>query len=295
MKTRLKLARLKTVLPQETVEALESGGFFDSSDEVIVNRKAVSSATPELEEGERACIGYISTRDIDRDKEVMDPAGCVTAEFLLAPQILWAHDYSLPPTGKAEWLKVDEHGILAKMVYAETERAEEVWSLKKGGFLSTTSVGFIALQRFYKGGDGWDACVKRYNKKWATDLEVAGCQTITTKWLLLEFSDVPVPCNPYALTTAVAKGMHLSKGMLEQLGIEEDEPAEESVPAPVLIEVVGKEEAAKSETKRLIETVSAPIPVSNPRFVEIVKQVDSVDRRSLAIVNETLAEMRGRV
>jgi len=195
MKTRLKLTRLKNVLPQETVEALESGGFFDSSEEVIVNRKTVSSATPELTEGERACIGYISTRDVDRDHEVMDPAGCLMAEFLLAPQILWAHDYSLPPTGKAEWLKVDEQGILAKMVYAETERAEEVWALKKGGFLSTTSVGFIALERCRQGSEGWAACVNRYNKKWKTDLEAEGCQIITTKWLLLEFSDAASACK----------------------------------------------------------------------------------------------------
>lgn len=288
MRTRLKLAKLKSVLPQETLEALESEGFFDASGDVIVQRKGVVADQRELIDGERACVQYISTRSVDRDSEVLDPAGCISKQFVKAPQVLWGHDYSLPPIGKADWLKSDDRGIKAKTTFAETELAEEVWQLIKGGFLNTASVGFLPVERIWKGDSKWRSTCDKLNKKWGCDLEADGCQVITTKWVLLEYSMVPVPANIDALITAVAKGgLTLSEGLATRLGIDDVDQA----PAAV-IQIVGKSEPVpEPEPKRLIQAVTIP----DSRFIEIVKSAEPVDRRAVAIVSETLAQLRGRV
>ncbi len=228
MKVKMKLSRLLNSLPAETREALETDlqGFSIQPDAAEIKRLSVIAEIKSLAEGERAVERYISTRDVDRDNEVLDPKGAILTQFKLAPQVLWAHDYATPPIGKAEWVKADDYGLLSKTVYATTERAEEVWQLIKGGFLATASVGFIPLKRVWSGDSDWVATVNDYNAKWSTDLEKAGCRVITTKWILVEYSDVPVPANPHALITAIAKGMSVSDALQDQLGLDALEAAE---------------------------------------------------------------------
>lgn len=285
MKTKLKLAKLKTCLPDSVIEALDSQGFF-SGEPIDVKRRTVIDEKAELAEGERSVIRYVSTRDVDRDREVLDPHGAILDQFLLAPQVLWAHDYSMPPTGKADWIKADKNGLKSKTTYAETERAEEVWQLIKGGYLKTASVGFIPVQRVWKGDREWDALVAKYNAKWDTDLDKAGAEIITTKWILLEYSDVPVPANPHALITAVAKGLNLSPAMMEQLGLEEDDEDEQEN-----TEQVNIKQKLPIEP-RLVVALSQK---THPRFVRVVKSAPDNDRRVIAVTNEVLAQMRGRV
>jgi len=235
IKHRVKATALLPRLPVVVRKNLEER-FGETLDDTFLERKPVIfEALTELTEdemakgltgiapGERAVLRYISTRDIDRDMEVLVPSGCILDEFKLAPQVLWAHDYLSPPTARAEWTHANEYGVKSKTVYAETERAEEVWQLIKGGFLSTASVGFIPLKRVFRGDNEWAAVADKYSQRWETDLEKAGAQAITTDWLLLEYSDVPVPANIHALSYAVAKSMNLSDGLIEQLGIEETE------------------------------------------------------------------------
>lgn len=277
MKLKLKLDKLKTCLPAATAEALgtlESEGFFDASGEVIVKRRSALSQMEELEEGERAVIRYISTRDVDRDNEVLDPAGAILDQFNLAPQVLWGHDYSLPPIGKAEWVKADSRGLKSKTVYAETERAEEVWQLIKGGFLATASVGFIPVKRVWKGDTEWRDTVGKYNQKWGVDLEKLGAQIVTTKWVLLEYSDVPVPANPNALITSIAKGLHISEDMRAQLGLD-DEPE----PEP----------EEKHERRIIIHSE----PVKDSRIVQVLSTPDP-ERRIVTILQDKLDQLRGR-
>jgi len=267
--TALRLERLKQVLPAETREALEAEGLFDATEPVYVKRLAVVAEIKGLQEGERAVERYISTRDVDRDMEVLDPAGAILDQFKLAPQVLWAHDYSLPPIGKAEWVRVDDYGLRSKTVYAETARAEEVWQLIKGGFLATASVGFIPVKRVWKGDADWAGIVQKYNAKWETDLEKAGAQAITTKWLLLEYSDVPVPANPNALITAVAKGeVSITEDLLEELNLPDPqlttdtEPANPAITAidakAPLVEAEAEEVTSEDLVTRLLNDIPVP-------------------------------------
>lgn len=260
MKTRLRLEQLMAVLPEsikDTLKELEDEAEDFGIDDAQVKRTTVDAAPTEFEAGERAAVKYISTRTVDRYREVLVPGGAILKQYQQNPVVLWAHDYSQPPIGKSAWLKVDDYGIKSKTVYAETERAEEVWQLVKGGFIKTSSVGFIPVESTYKGQSGWADLVEKYNALWKTDLEKDNVRYITTKWALLEYSDVPVPCNPDALVTEVAKGLTLSPEMMDQLGFVE-------------AEIVTKE-VIKTQKCGIIELISQPKGI-----IEVITEAQSL-------------------
>jgi len=100
----------------------------------------------EIDEEERSTVELINTPNVDRDKEILLPRGAELSHFTSNPQVLWAHNYQVPPIGKSVWVKKKPEGLLAKTVYATTAFAEEIWQLIKGGFLPGRSVGFIPLE-----------------------------------------------------------------------------------------------------------------------------------------------------
>lgn len=181
-----------------------------------------SSVTPgdlDLDGEERTCVQYVSTGDIDRDSEILVSSGAMLSEFRKAPQVLWGHDYNLPPIGKDLWIRATPKGILAKTKYATTDRANEVWALKQGGFLRTNSVGFMPVKSLRQGEDGWDKlCDKLHTQGYTFDRE--SVKQIYTKWVLLEHSDVSVPANINALVVAVSKKeLSLSDALIGELGL----------------------------------------------------------------------------
>ena len=128
----------------------------------------------------------ITTSDPDRVGDVVVPAGIRNAdEFLRNPVVLWAHQRDLPPIGRC--LKLD---VLADRVIAETQFArgvpfaEDVFKLYEQGILRGWSIGFLPVR----------ATPRRHGVRYES-------------WDLLEYSAVPVPENPAALTLAVAKGV----------------------------------------------------------------------------------------
>ncbi len=223
MKSELLLSKLISVLPANVQDAIGESdlGQLVLGPKTPVLRKAASADPEALDAGERAAIRYVSTRDIDRDDEIMLPGGAMLDQFRLAPQVLWGHNYSEPPIGSDEWIKADDYGLKAKTVYASTERAEEVWTLVKEGHLKTSSVGFIPLKAIRAEDGDWKPTIETLSQKWGVPTShFKGVSRIHTKWLLLEHSDVSVPSNIHALTLAVSKGLNLSEDMLKELGVE---------------------------------------------------------------------------
>jgi len=191
--------------------------------ETFIRKSHIVETKADFKEGERAEITYVSTADLDRDGEVLLPSGCDLKEFRKAPQVLWGHNYELPPIGSDQWIDADERGIIAKTVYAQTERAEEIWQLVKQGHLKTSSVGFVPLKWVNKNEDGWSKLITRLAKS-GIKIDPEKTRRIYTKWLLLEHSKVSVPANINALTTSVAKGLlKISDDTLKELGIEKPE------------------------------------------------------------------------
>ena len=114
----------------------------------------------------------------DRDNEIIRPDSFKNLKAFLEnnPVILWAHDYSKPPVGKAIGGKITEDALLLDIEFAKTDFGKEVKYLYDNGFMSSFSVGFIP-------------------KNWDRDKEG---RVVFTECELLETSCVPVPANAQA-------------------------------------------------------------------------------------------------
>ena len=134
-----------------------------------------------------------STNGVDRDDEIILPSAFKNLETFLKtnPVILWAHNYSVPPIGKATAGKITDNQLTLDIEFAETEFGKEVKYLYDNGFMSSFSVGFIP-------------------KEWDRDPDG---RLVFTEVELLETSAVPVPANAQAniMRTAKSAGVDLSE------------------------------------------------------------------------------------
>lgn len=258
MKFKIKLS--KWLKDKNLAEGVKDSilGLIENPDEVMVERRffapTIEPKGESLKEGERAIIQYVSTRDLDRDNEILMPGGCDLSEFKKAPQVLWGHNYSMPPIGKDIWIKKDEIGIKAKTEYAETERGEEVWKLRKGRFLNTSSVGFIPLETTTPEKDDWEETCDELKETWPGFSRIKkNVRRIIKKWLLLEHSDVSVPANINALTVAVAKGeIDLSEEIRTELNMPDIKAIKDELKKEMTVEVK-LEDVLTDEQKEAIE------------------------------------------
>jgi len=203
MESRVPLASLMPVLPADMAGQIKE--IVGDVEEAVVHRKtAVDRKAKPLDPGEREVLQYVSTRDVDREAEILAPDGCVLTEFKKAPQVLWGHDYSKPPIGSDRVIEKDGYGIRAITKYAETEMGNDIWLLRRDGHLNTSSVGFVPMKTTRRGDDGWDSLTKKLSAKWQMDVaKFEKVDAVVSRWLLLEHSDVSVPANINARTIAV--------------------------------------------------------------------------------------------
>lgn len=139
----------------------------------------------------------ISTADIDRDGESIDQSGWDLSFYQMNPIVLWAHDYNSLPIGIAD-VALENGKLVGRGKFAPESAnpfAQQVRRLYDLKIVRATSVGFIVL-------------------------EMNG--NIVTKAQLLEFSFVPVPANPYALTLSKARELGLNLQMLAMKGLKID-------------------------------------------------------------------------
>jgi HK97 family phage prohead protease len=137
----------------------------------------------------------ISTDNEDRQGEVIDQKGWDLSNYMVNPVVLWAHDYCTLPIGVAESVEQKGNQLIAKGRFAPADAnpfAQQVRKLYDAKIVRTTSVGFIAR-------------------------EMQG--NVITKAELLEFSFVPVPANPYALSLRDISTLGLDTSMLKAKGI----------------------------------------------------------------------------
>lgn len=168
-------------------------------------------AKTETDSDERTVTAIISTGTVDREKEVLVPKGMDFEAYMKNPVVMWAHDYWGEPIGRSLWMKKGRKEIKAKIKFAETEQAEQVYQLFKGGFMSAFSVGFIPLKDH-----------KPTEEEIKEKPEWVDVRRVYDKWELLEFSAVPVPANPEALAVAVkTKELNLSDELKDQLDVDD--------------------------------------------------------------------------
>ena len=147
----------------------------------------------------------ISTADVDRAGEIVDQNGWMLDHYKNNPIVLWAHDYSQLPIGVCDSIDLKDGKLTAKGRFAPHEFAQNVRQLYDLKMIRATSVGFIPL-------------------------EMEG-NTITSAELL-EFSFVPVPANPFALSLAKSSNLNVAELITKGLLTKEaegtaDEPAKD--------------------------------------------------------------------
>lgn len=181
------------MLPRKQVEGIAKE-YGLKTDEVEFVRKGLTPQDLKIDEDERAIIAYINTGAVDRDKEILEPKGIDISHYRKNPVVLFGHNYRSLPIGKNEWIKQDEKGLVAKTIYADHDEAEKIYNYRKSGFPLAESVGFIPVD--------WED----YEDE--EDIEKnGGAKRRYKKWVLLEYSNVPVPSNPEALQLAVKHGL----------------------------------------------------------------------------------------
>jgi hypothetical protein len=182
-------------------------------------RLALEKATTELMPGERSDVSWITTEDVDRDREVVLAKGMNDSHFALNPVVTLNHSYWAPPVGRSLWRKRvkdgERQGVKAKTVYpprpagwpADQEwRPDTTLSLIQSGLLNGKSIGFLPLKsreptdRERESRPGW-----------------ARVQRVIEEWLLLEYACCYFPCQQNALVEDVAKG--LPDDFLKALGV----------------------------------------------------------------------------
>ncbi|HKB04869.1 MAG TPA: HK97 family phage prohead protease [Gemmataceae bacterium] len=154
---------------------------------------ATAGRTLTVDPAQMVVRAVISTAAPDRAGDVIVPVGLRNAdEFLRNPVVLWAHQRSLPPIGTCERLTIEADRIIAETKFSQSSPfARDVFGLYAEGVLRGWSVGFVPTRAV-------PMPVSRDRPRGGT------CYP---EWDLLEYSAVPVPENPQALTLAVRKGL----------------------------------------------------------------------------------------
>ncbi|MFO0937969.1 MAG: HK97 family phage prohead protease [Gemmataceae bacterium] len=152
--------------------------------------------------GRMAVRCVISTIDADRSGDVVVPTGVKNVEeYMLNPVVLWAHDrFRVPPIGTCAWIDVQPRRIVAETRFAEgISFAEDVFKLYDRGVLRGWSIGFVPRKAYRRGS------------------HPSGSSLYVQEWDLLEYSAVPIPENPGAVTVALEKGLVTDPDLVEWL------------------------------------------------------------------------------
>ncbi len=154
--------------------------------------KTFSSEVKVADDTKRTLIVTISTPNADRSNDTMSMKGMQYNNFVKNPVVLFAHKYDAKPIAKCLSLQVTDKAAVATVEFTPQglyEEADIIYEMYKQGFLNAWSIGFMPLDFDANAKGGYD-----FNS-----------------WELFEFSSVPVPDNPEALTIMRSKGINVDK------------------------------------------------------------------------------------
>jgi len=143
-------------------------------------------------EPEKGIAWTLSTYDLDRYGERIDPLGWDYKRYMNNPVVEWSHRYDIPAIGKLDGLAVDDKGLHGVVCFNSKDFDPFGWSIGervKAGVIRAGSVGFRVIE------------IEIPNKEDSKD----GTSLIFRKQELLEFSICNVPANPYALAKETGK------------------------------------------------------------------------------------------
>jgi len=186
--------------PAPGIQALPGGAFGTAHPD---------ARTLSIDPGRRRIRSVITTADPDRAGDVVVPGGLRNLdEFMMNPVVLWAHNRTqFPPVGACEWVDVQPRRVVAETRFAQhVPFAEDIFRLYEQHVLRGWSIGFVPRK--------------------ARRLPLPGVASPglrVEEWDLLEYSAVPIPENPGALTVALQKGLVHDPSLRHWLGLVTDD------------------------------------------------------------------------
>jgi phage head maturation protease len=155
----------------------------------------------DVDKSKRTVTATITTDAIDRYHEVILAKGIQLDNFRENPVVLWCHAGTVV-IGKNLWIKRftkdGKSGLIAKTLFAKTEKAEEVFQLYCQGFLNGWSIG---------ASPDWSAYGQPTEEEVKARPELKKCRCVYRKVELLEYSAVSIPANPDAIGNEIGKGI----------------------------------------------------------------------------------------
>lgn len=148
----------------------------------------ITGSTLEIDANRMLVTSVILAASPDRQGQVVKPQGLQNYdEFMENPVVLWAHQRTrFPPIGVCEVLDIQPEGIIARTKFAKgISIAEDIFKLYQQGILKGWSIGFVAHPQ---PATTYSTYMNRDNDK------------CVEKWSLLEYSAVPIPEHPQAIT-----------------------------------------------------------------------------------------------
>jgi len=134
----------------------------------------------------------ISTDTVDRSGDSIAADGWELDNYRKNPVILWAHNYSQAPVAKSLSETISAGKLMSKAQFAPRDLSDfgyMVGQMYSKGFMNAVSVGFRGLE--------WSFSTDK-SRPYGIDF---------TSQELMEYSTVPVPCNPDALMAAKSVGV----------------------------------------------------------------------------------------
>ena len=163
----------------------EAAGIQKISADIELITSVPFRLSADVEDGQRFSW-TLSTFDLDRFGERIDPIGWDFKRYMDNPVVEWAHRYDIPAIGKIESLTVDDDGLHGLVFFNDKSFDPFGWAIGqrvKAGVIRAGSVGFRIIE------------IEIPSKEDRKD----GTSLIFRKQELLEFSICNVPANPYAL------------------------------------------------------------------------------------------------
>lgn len=208
-----------------TIRADPASGIQPLPNGALGNAHAAAS-TLFIDPGKMRIRSVITTIDPDRSGDVVIPTGLRNVdEYLMNPVVLWAHNRTqFPPLGSCKWLDVQPRRVVAETRFAQgVPFAEDIFRLYEQGVLRGWSIGFVP---------------RKAKRMQSPDSPLPALRV--EEWDLLEYSAVPIPENPGALTVALQKGLVRDPSLRRWLGRIPDDRGRRFVSIDVMDDLFGQ-------------------------------------------------------
>ena len=280
----------------------------DFSD-IVITRAQTDLEIKEMKEADGTALIYLSTRDLDHDGDIVTPGGWDLDIYKMNPKGLWSHDAKGDAIFTALETYEDDYGLMQRIQFAPTEKAQELWMLVQKGFLRTFSAGFQTLDRVWRDDEEFTAMLDQYEMQWPefTHEMRKDVWRIVTEKRLFESSLCNIPCNPFALVQEIEEGnIKISDNMRKELKVEEyikkgiDSGKLDKKYAGTKLSIKEKKEPSPDPAKK-VEVKKMPVKVQSSVEIKekiIIKEAvvpealtDIVSKK----VSETIDRKRGAV